>query len=59
MAIAFAGVALLVGLTLGFKKIEKPSQNGDVVIDEEKKTEGGNASEAHDQNVDDNKHLKA
>jgi hypothetical protein len=28
MAVAFAGVALLTGLTLGFKRIEKPPQGG-------------------------------
>jgi hypothetical protein len=35
MAIAFAGIALLVGLTFGFGKIEKPAQDGVKTTDEE------------------------
>ncbi|KAI0423553.1 putative gliotoxin efflux pump [Xylaria sp. FL1042] len=40
-AIAFAGLALLTGLTLGFKSIEKPNKDEDVTADISKKTEEG------------------
>lgn len=35
MAIAFAGLALLTGLTLGFKRINKPAQDGVEKTEEE------------------------
>lgn len=39
MAIAFAGVAVLAGLTLGFERIEKPKRNGNPATDPEKGVE--------------------
>jgi MFS transporter, DHA2 family, glioxin efflux transporter len=39
MAIALAGLAVVTGLTFGFKRIEKPAQKGDAVSGVQKKTE--------------------
>lgn len=39
MAIGFAGVALLTGLTLGFRRIEKPEQKDEATTSVENKTE--------------------
>jgi hypothetical protein len=44
MAIAFAGVALLTGLTLGFKRIDKSPQNADTTGDASKKTDEENVA---------------
>ncbi|KAF3767980.1 putative gliotoxin efflux pump [Cryphonectria parasitica EP155] len=54
MAIGFAGVALLTGLTLGFNRIEKSPQGVDSTTDVQKKTEG-ESDEVRVQNIDENK----
>jgi len=50
MAIAFAGIALLVGLTFGFGKIKKPAQDGVKRTDEE--SAGGIQDQKGDLKVD-------
>lgn len=55
MAIAFGGVALLTGLTLGFKRIEKPRREADAAMNVLKKTEEQNVSEVQDQKIEENK----
>ena len=59
MAIAFAGVALLTGLTLGFRRIEKSLQNGDAVTDVQKTTGEENADEVYGRKVEENSTPKA
>ncbi|PSR83630.1 major facilitator superfamily domain-containing protein [Coniella lustricola] len=60
VAIAFAGLALLTGLSLGFKTIEKPSQTGNEggkeitsneTADKSEKGEVGDLEKAHKQGV--------
>jgi hypothetical protein len=55
MAIAFAGLALLMGLTLGFKSIDKPQQQGDTAIHELEKGEDGSGGEVQNREVEVNK----
>ncbi|RYP47059.1 hypothetical protein DL768_006854 [Monosporascus sp. mg162] len=55
MAVAFAGVALLTGLTLGFKRIEKPPQDEDATMGVQKKAEEENPGGVQDQKVEENK----
>ncbi|KAI1758250.1 putative gliotoxin efflux pump [Xylaria castorea] len=59
LAIAFAGIALLTGLTLGFKRIEKLPQDGDAVIDLQMKIEEEDAGEVRGRMVEENKTLGA
>lgn len=55
MAIAFAGIALLTGLTLGFNKIKQPPQGGDPTTDVDTKVEEEKAGDLENQKVNDSK----